>query len=706
MTRTTSRCERRPWAPPVAAVALFLSGIANAQDNVAPADAASATVAASAGRVFTPADFERFAPRNALEMLNRVPGFSIQRQDQDQDDGEGRGLGQAGTNVLINGQRLSSKSQDIFDQLQRVTVDNVERIEIVDGTTLDLPGLSGQVANIITRYGGIGGRYEWRTVHRPKYADPSWWGGDVSVNGSTASIEWNAAYTHGTGRGGAGGLGLITDAVGDITESRDVLIKFNGEFPQLSGSLKWTGERGTAANLNVEYSRDKIDSSNDEERDPLTAVGSFRDFDNTLRGSGYEIGGDLEFGLGPGQLKVIGLERTESNDFGQISRVIFEDDSPTTGSRFLGTAEAGERIVRGEYRWNMWGGNFQADLEAAYNELDQTSQLFSLDSGARFTEIALPNSSGRVQEDRYEVIVSYGRTLASGLTLRAGAGTENSTLEQTGPGGLTREFWRPKGSLSLAWPTREGLNVSMNLERRVGQLSFDDFLASVALAFGNTDAGNFELKPTLTTEANVQLEKNWGSWGSGNLRVYRRWLDDYIDIIPIAGGGESSGNISEANLYGFNLTSTVNFDNAGWEGARFDLDLTVEESSVADPLTGAKRSFSNFYDRRANIDLRQDIPGTDWAWGVGAQYNHVQPSYRLSQVALEYEGPTYTYGFVEHKDFHGLTVNFQIFNLTDGRAIFQRTVYDGLRTNGNVMFNESRDLSVQPIFRLTLKGSF
>ena len=706
MTRTTSRCQRRLWVPPLATVALVLSGIADAQDNATPADATSETVAASTARVFTPTDFERFAPRNALEMLNRVPGFSIQRQDQDQDDGEGRGLGQAGTNVLINGQRLSSKSQDIFDQLQRVTVDNVERIEIVDGTTLDVPGLSGQVANIITRHGDIGGRYEWRTTHRPKYADPSWWGGDVSLNGSTASIEWNAAYTHGTGRGGAGGLGVITDAVGDITESRDVLIKFNGEFPRLSGSLKWTGDRGTVANLNVEYNRTKIDSSNDEDRNPLTDVGSFRDFDNDVRGSGYEIGGDVEFGLGPGKLKVIGLERTERSDFGQISRVIFEDDSPVTGSRFLGTSTTGERIARGEYRWDRWGGNLQVDLEAAYNELDQTSQLFSLDPAARFTEIALPNSSGRVQEDRYEVIVSYGRTLANGMTLRAGAGTENSTLEQTGPGGLTREFWRPKGSLSLAWPTREGLNVSLNLERRVGQLSFDDFLASVALALDNTDAGNVELVPTLTTEANVQLEKNWGDWGSSTLRVYRRWLDDYIDIIPISGGGESSGNISEANLYGFDLNSTVNFDPAGWEGARLDLDLTVEESSVADPLTGVKRSFSNFFDRRANVNLRHDVPGTDWAWGVGAQYNHVQPSYRLSQVAVEYEGPTYTFGFVEHKDFHGLTVNFQIFNLTDGRAIFYRTVYDGLRTDGNVSFNESRDLSVQPIFRLQLKGSF
>jgi hypothetical protein len=348
----------------------------------------------------------------------------------------------------------------------------------------------------------------------------------------------------------------------------------------------------------------------------------------------------------------------------------------------------------------------EVDLEAAYNKLEQTSELFSLDPGGRFAAIPLPNSSGRVQEDRYEMILSYGRKLASGLTLRAAAGTENSTLEQTGPGGLTREFWRPKGSLSLAWPTRNGLNVSLNLERRVGQLTFGDFLASVSLAFNNANAGNVELKPTLTTESSVQLEKIWGDWGSSNLRVYRRWLDDYIDIIPIPGGGESSGNISDADLYGFKLSSTVNLDPAGWDGIRLDWNLTVEESSVVDPLTGAKRSFSNFYDRRADINLRHDIQGTEWAWGIGANYNHVQPSYRLSQVSLEYEGPTYTFGFVERKNFHGLTINFQVFNMTDGRAIFYRTVYDGLRTDGIVSFNESRDLSVQPIFRLRLKGSF
>src|SRR5687768_610846 len=57
--------------------------------------------------VYTPADFARFAPRNALDMLRQVPGFTIVTQDQ------GRGLGQANDNVLIDGERVSSKSDSL-----------------------------------------------------------------------------------------------------------------------------------------------------------------------------------------------------------------------------------------------------------------------------------------------------------------------------------------------------------------------------------------------------------------------------------------------------------------------------------------------------------------------------------------------------------------------------------------------------------------
>jgi hypothetical protein len=678
----------------VCALALALAAHANAQVTD------STSTDTSAGRIYTPADFAVFVPRNAMDMLDRVPGFVVRGGDQ------GRGLGQANTNVLINGQRPSSKSQDVSDLLSRITADNVVQIEIVDGSTLQLPGLSGQVANVITRYGDISGRYQYRTTHRPKYAKPLWFGGSLSVNGSTPSVEWNLAYNHGAGRGAGGGPGIISDANDVITDRRDVRLQFTGEFPRLSANLKWQGPNEMIANFNAQYTRNYQDNSNDEYRFPLGEAPQFRDFDFRGRGRGYEVGGDFEFRLGAGKLKLIALDRYNKNNNSSDSALIFFDGSPTTGSRFANQNDNREIIGRTEYRWDMLGGNWEVDFEAAFNQFDQASQFFNRNGAGTLAPSNLANSAGEVTEDRYEMIVTHGRTLLPGLTLQLAAGMENSTLSQSGPQGLTREFWRPKGSLSLAWTPHDGLDFSLNIARRVGQLSFNQFLANVDLVLGNANAGNAELKPTMSWETTLQVKQSFGMWGSTTVQLYNKHHDDYIDVIPLPGGGESQGNIDSANVHGIEWTSTVNFDPAGAQGLRLDLKLTAEKSRIEDPLTGMERPFSNHYNRRADLTLRHDIPGTNWAWGVGAQYNHVLPAYRLSQVEVNYEGPTYTRAFIEHKDLFGLTANLNVFNMTDGRAIYRRTVYSGLRTDGNVLFHENRDLSVQPIITLQVTGNF
>ncbi|HEY0962260.1 MAG TPA: TonB-dependent receptor, partial [Pseudomonadales bacterium] len=280
---------------------------------------------------------------------------------------------------------------------------------------------------------------------------------------------------------------------------------------------------------------------------------------------------------------------------------------------------------------------------------------------------------------------------------------------QSGPGGLTRDFFRPKGSLSLAWKPYEGLDLSLKIARSVGQLSFGDFLASVSLQQGNRNAGNVELKPTQSWTTDIGIKRDLGAWGSTTLTLYGRWHDDYIDVIPIPGGGESSGNIDTARLYGATWNSTINFDRlAGqrWDGVRLTANMTIEDSEVEDPLTGTPRSFSGHFDRRANVTLRRDIPMSSWAWGVGLEYSHAQPAYRLAQVSKDYEGPAYTFAFIEHKDVFGMIVNFQVFNLTDGRSIFHRTVYTDRRDNSRILFIENRNLSVQPIIRLQITGTF
>jgi hypothetical protein len=311
-----------------------------------------------------------------------------------------------------------------------------------------------------------------------------------------------------------------------------------------------------------------------------------------------------------------------------------------------------------------------------------------------------------VTEDRYEMILTHGRTLGKGLTMQLGAGGEYSKLAQSGPGGLTRTFWRPKGSLTLAWAPKKGLDLSLKLARRVGQLSFGNFLARVFLEEENANAGNAELKPTQRWESDLEIEKDLGKWGTTNLRLFARLYEDYIDIIPLPGGVESPGNIDSAQLYGIDWNSTFNFDPTGWKGAKLDLKLLLEESNINDPLTGVSRSFSSHFDRQAEISLRHDIPDSDWAWGLGGQYTHVLPFFRLSEVCRDYEGPIYTWAFVEHKDVFGMTVNLQVFNMTNGRGIYHRTVYTGLRDSSSVLFIEERDLSVQPIFILEITGNF
>lgn len=683
---------------------VILASPAHAQDDSGDAAPPVAAEAGASGReVYTPADFARFAPRNALDMIRQVPGFTIVTSDQ------GRGLGQASDNVLIDGERHTSKSDSLVDTLARIVASRVERIEIVDGATLGIPGLSGQAANVVTKGGAITGRYEYRAIWRPKYAKTSYGGGEVSLSGSTPRLEWTAAYTHGVSRGGAGGNvgAFITDAAGTLTERRDVLIQFVGEFPRLSGTLKWDGPGSMVANFNANYSRTYTDSSNDEARDLLAGVDAFRDFDNRERGYGYELGGDVEFALGPGRLKLIGLERSDHLRFRADSLLVPADGSATAGGRFAQLSDSDERIGRAEYRWDMLGGDWQLDAEAAFNRLDRTARLFELDPAGDLVEIPFPAGSGGVTEDRYELILNYNRTLAPGWTLQLGAGGEYSKLAQTGPGGLTRTFWRPKGAMTLAWTPQQGLDLSLKLSRTVGQLAFGDFLANVNLAEDNGNAGNAQLVPQQAWEADFEARKNLGAWGSATVRLYGRRIEDYIDTIPVAGGLESRGNIAgTATLYGASLNATLNLDPLGWKGAKITANGRIEDSSLADPLTSLDRPFSSHNYTGGEVNLRYDVPDSDWAMGGGFNWSLNKPYVRLFEVGQDYEGPVYTFGYIENKDVFGLTVNLNVFNLSDGRSFFDRTVWTGLRDRSPIAFVEHRRLDVSTIYRISIKGSF
>ena len=691
----------RPVLLASAAVLCLVPGSAWAQPAdpaVAPAPAATP---AGGKQVYTPADFARFAPRNALDMLQQVPGFSIRRADQE------RGLGQASENVLLNGQRVPSKSGGAIAEMQKISASNVERIEILDAATLDIAGLSGQVANVVAKTRKAGGQFSWRPEFRAHYSDPIYTRGDISYSGSRGAIDYTLGLDSGGNRSAAGGPTTIFNPDGSPLELRDDAWHANSDNPKLSTRLTFNRAGAAVGNLTLAYTPSWFNYWETSRRERPDGVDRIRTTRDRVKGQTYEIGGDYALRLGGATLKLIGLRRFAKEPYSSTAITEFADGSDRQGDRFERDGRSGEWIGRSELSWKAGSNDFQLSAEAAFNKLDSVTRLFTLGADGELTQIEFPGGTGRVQEDRYEVLGTWGRPLGGGLTVQATAGGEYSRLSSSSDvSELTRSFFRPKGSLSLAWQANEDLDVSLKLRRRVGQLDFYDFLASVNLTDDRQNAGNLSLVPPQSWEADLEINRKLGKLGTTKLRLFGRLIDDIVDYVPIGEDGQSPGNIDSALRFGIDWKNTLLLDALGWGGAKLDTTLVLQKSRVKDPLTGEHRPISNTLIREMEVALRHDIPDTPWAWGSALSHNWLSKAYRLTEVGRAWEGPLWANAFVEHKNVFGLTVRASAGNLLNARSRWDRVVYDGFRTTSPVLFTQKRDRLIGPVFSFSVRGNF
>ena len=669
--------------------------------EAAPPPVPTLPAAVEGAKSYTPADFARFAPKTALDMLRQVPGFVIQQADL-----ERRGLGQATANILINGERFSGKSNDVVTELGRIPATNVTRIDIVDGATLDVPGLSGQVANIITSTAdkGLTGSFAWRPQIRARRLPARLTNGEVSLSGQTGSLDYSVSVMNDSQIQGNKGPEVVFTPAGDIIDRRDENLRVKFEQPKISGSLGYEGAGGDIANLNGSFQIFHSDITELSLRSGPGQPDRERFLKEREREYNYELGGDYEFGLGGGRLKLIGLRRFEHSPFTQLLTTDFADGRPRTGDRFEQNANEAETILRGEYRWKAGPADWQVSGEGALNILDIANGLFTLNPAGAFVPVPFPNSVATVEEKRAEAMLSYGRPLSSTLSIQSSLGAEYSQLSQSGEAGLTRTFYRPKGFVSLAWKASPRLDLSAKLEREVGQLNFFDFVASANVSGGTTNAGNVNLVPQQSWNLEVEGTRNFGAYGTATARLFGRQITDIVDFVPIGENGQAPGNLDSASIYGIEWTSTLNFDPFGLKGAKLDLELLFQRTRLDDPVTGVSRPINENQQRRIFAAFRHDIPDSDWAYGGSYEEFRQAFGYRLDQSFRFLVEPGSLGVFVENKDVFGLTVRGSVDNLLNQNESFVRSFFDRRRTNP-ILFTESRDRFYGPIFTLAISGT-
>jgi hypothetical protein len=405
-------------------------------------------------------------------------------------------------------------------------------------------------------------------------------------------------------------------------------------------------------------------------------------------------------------MKLIGLRHWDKEPVVTTQVLSFGNGDPDQGARFSRDSRIEETIGRAEYGLKTGKSDWQLTFERAYNALDQKGGLSVLTPEGEFEEIDFPDGTGKVTEVRYESIATFSRPLSPKLDLQLAAGGEISWLDRVDDDQEARKFIRPKGSLTLGWRPAKGWDASLKLRRRVGQISFYDFLAQPKLSEDRQNAGNPDLVPPQSWEVEAEVAHELGPWGKTRLRTYYHRIEDIIDIIPLQNHGEGVGNLPRASRLGAESTSTINFDPVGWKGAKLDLTAGFQKSSVKDPLTGETRPISGNRDLWLDAGLRHDIPGTELAWGVNANYSHYNKYYFLSEVFRSWEGPWWVGAYVEHKDIAGLNVRATVSNLLNARHRRDRTVYVGWRDAGQVDYIQENNQLIGPIFSLQVRGNF
>jgi len=670
------------------AAAIAMAGSAQAQSQPAPT-ASHAEAGQQGVLVFEPAFFAEQRPNTALDMVQRIPGFSVV-------DGDGsRGFEGSVGNVLINGARPASKTDTGSSVLSRTLATQVERIELIRGGApgIDMQGY-GVVVNVVTR----------QESSSQSILTANYWAfdggqdlaaGTYQFTAKHGETSWGITLSDGVSMSDANGQGVVVrrNGAGVITRQEDY---WNDQY---GGS---TGVRG---NFATPFAGGKIDLTarwgiNDYFSQSLqTGPGVRREnlFEND--GSSGEFGAVYTRPLGDR----LDLETRFIHQFGEGDGVstsrtrIGAVDDPE--QRFESVDESSETIARALVRFEQSPAlTYEGGGEIAYNMLE-TEQAFSVGG----VPIPLPSASVKVEELRGELFGKATWRAREDLTLEGGLRLEASEISQSGDADQSKSFFFAKPRLVATWTPMANTQVRFRFERELGQLDFGDFAASADLDDENVLGGNADLEPEQRWISELTFERRFLKDGIVSLGLRHDEIVDAIDVIPLDMGLSAVGNIGDGTLDQLALNILVPMDWAGFSGGKLGFRNTWNHTEVTDPTTGETRRISGVRPSQPIFTIQQDIPSWNLQWGGAYIASLYQFSYDPDQTS-GFRGSDYFEAWTEWKPTPTLALRLQV-NIWDDFNV-ERTVYADRTPARPIAFVENRFIDPRTFVQFRVRKTF
>lgn len=647
------------------------ASVATNPEDVPDATAGSAVIS------YTPDYFAPFNPTNANDMVNRVPGFNASG------GGNARGFGQNAGNVLINGERPSAKSQDAGDILQRIPVSEVIRIDLIRGQSSGID-MGGQAVVV-------------NVVRRVQMRSSGTWRAQMNYNGNTGHTRFNGEVSRAFTLFGANiSAGISRNAFPAGQTRREYVLdatgtplqqnlqrgeggqkawqfNFNADRPLGEWTLRLNGRYSDGGFSNSEYVKQIAGLSR--------VPGSFAFPNNFLRydfedvsfannQTQWELGGDLERKLSSDlTLKIIAVRNGQQQTGENFFSTYDIPTGPIASFSNVSENESGETILRSFVTW--------APAETVSVEVGAEGALNFLESTSVVT--GQPDSVTRVEEKRAEPYISALWRARPNLSFDASLQAEVSEIGQSGFATRARNFFYPKGHVSMTWDPRDNTQLRFTVDRSVGQLSFGDFQRSVNLQENTQSAGNPDLVPEQVWEFTVVAEQRF--WGDGvfSVEFSREWIEDTQGQVPLIlpGGAvsEGPGNLGDADRWNIDFSVDAPLDRIGIPNARLQAGYEYGDSEVIDPVTGLPRMMAsgggnNFFSgnsgggrRSTSLSFRKDYPTEGFSWGFGYFNGSASYSYRLTEETANSNNNGGIEAWVETTRFFGVNMRLQVNNI-------------------------------------------
>lgn len=622
----------------------------------APA-AVAAPRAEPQGVIGYPASFFASASvSNALDMVNRLPDFTLDTGDSV------RGFEGAAGNVLINGQRPAAKSDPLDTILQRIPISRVVRIDVIRGGA---PGIDMQgktvIANVILKKDStVRGLIALANQHAND--GRNMWGVRAEASGGTPwGQTWEIGVHPGMGPDDGEGPGHNQIFYADGRPPFIAHLDAKGTDLQGVGTAAFeTPLAGGRLRINGRLSKDKLDEpETDYVTSPADDVIHYGFFQ---RRRDSELGGHYGRAFGPStNIEIVALRTThrqtvDSSTLDQNPEVTGGDAS----NEFFNDRYSTEEILRGVIKRRFGEKlSFEFGSEEADNKLNSRTIFIE-------NEVfqSIPAANVQVEEKRNETFLKAAWRPLATLNVDAALRYESSDISSRGDVVLEKSLQFAKPRLAVAWQAMPTTQFRLRIEKVVGQLNFDDFVASSSLtnAVGVT-AGNPNLNPEQDWVYEAAVEQTLWSGSSITLTARHFNITDAQDRGPVfaADGSvfDQPANIGNGAKEEFAAEATLRFDQFGFKGLMLKGDVTRRYSEVTDPTTHEKREISKLHPVDWNLYLSQDLPAHNLSLGVDMYGGWRQTAYRFNFIETV-KIKTYVKPWMEWKPRPDLSVRIEI----------------------------------------------